>query len=260
MTDKLEKIRINLAPLFFQQHELEKRVEGFREGLAKTQQELAEYNARLRTQLCERLEKGETTGSLLQDEVIRLFGLSKTAADRILGWNDRLMKSAGTELLIAISYATRFRFGGTVSPEDYITSYGHMLGILSGAALELARGENDEILLTIPFARYVQSGFGDSLRETSVKPHEGALVLKRSFVQPDALSILRHIAFADAPRDSATFMEIPSEYEAKNIGAWLGEEITEEAIAKAGMRVGLNASRSCLRKSTREERLRGENI
>jgi hypothetical protein len=156
------KETISLDSLFKQQEALKKKVEEAEKTLAGQNAGLRAFNDATKKQFARELLSDKTTGDPLTDEIVRWFGLDKNAIDKILAFNESLIK--GKEILIAVSRQECIRhvmFSRPGCENEYATFTGYIYGLLSGEGLVIKQdgGKSRHTKITLPLKRYVKWNF-----------------------------------------------------------------------------------------------------
>src|ERR1035437_1178218 len=122
-----------LEQFFVQQRALENQVKKAEVALNKRNNDLRKFNEDIKKEIIRELSSDQTTGDPLTDEIVRWFGLDKPKIDKILAFNESLIK--GKEILIAVprSECTKHVMFPTESCQnEYSTFVGYIYGIPSG--------------------------------------------------------------------------------------------------------------------------------
>lgn len=177
-----ENKKIELEDFFLKQSGLQRDIGEAMQKVNVAQTMLSAFNEDAKTALIESLGLGYSTGDPLRDEVLQIFGLDKEILDKVVAFNDRLIKSRGKEMIAVFPYRQRIRFGGPGDKResDYANCEGYVFGVLSGERLKLTRsGENrwDDLKAMIPFDRHVVWGFNGNRTTGALRPKIGVVTL-----------------------------------------------------------------------------------
>ncbi len=118
---------LDIAHLFALQAGYAKKIQVAESALGIAQAKLCAFNQRTRKKLGKLIGAGASTGDPLRDEALLAFGLDEVVLERLMSFNDRLVKAKGKEFLLV--------FSGTVQPGRII-----YFGILSGERLRIECG------------------------------------------------------------------------------------------------------------------------
>jgi len=194
--------------------------------------------------IAKRLAAGETTGELLQDELILWGGLDdKDGFDKFLAFDQKLIAAKDQELLLVCRYPLPDFPNGFRGEKDILFNWGYVFGVLSGERLRIPNAPRDPFFL--PFERHFLWGWkGERGSGLTVN---GPLELM-SFIEPSVC------AFSDwvigKNKTAKPSLEDCGE-EITRMFILIGDEINPERISKTGcplspnelgtVRKGLNA-------------------
>lgn len=182
---------IDMDAVFREQAAMETDIARINASLDQEKGRLMTWNANAKDRLTESIKAGGSTGDSLQDEIIQCFGLDKKMIDQLLAFSKSLVEAKGTELMIAISYQKHVFFGGCFGggdrDSDFVTSWGHIFGTLSGERLKLSP---EKLSMTIPFSRYLLRGFEhEEDRASTTEP----LTIINGALEPSTFTMLTGI-------------------------------------------------------------------
>lgn len=115
-------------------------VEAVQKSIAFKEKDLTRLKTELtaRTKLLQdEIEKGGTTGDLLRDKVIRVYGLNDKLTEQYQALQNRLVGKRGQLVMVSYETEMRERFGGTVRESDFRHERRVRLGVLCSETLLL---------------------------------------------------------------------------------------------------------------------------
>ena len=183
--------------------------------------------------IAKRLAAGETTGELLQDELILWGGLDdKDGFDKFLAFDQKLIAAKDQELLLICRHSIPDFPNDLEGRSDPLSNWGYVFGVLSGERLRIPDAPRDPIFL--PFERHFLWGWrGERGSGLTVA---GPLELM-TFIEPSVS------AFSDwvlgKGQTTIPSMEDLDQRQTKMF-IFVGAEITEEALRGTGSRLTLD--------------------
>ncbi len=246
---------IDLVSLFSKQAAIERRVQKISDDLAKEKGRLMTFNTKAKENITKALIAGKTAGVPLLNELIQCFGLDKTVIEKIMAFNGKLMSAKGSELLIAISYQKRIRFGGPgdLSDNDFMTCWGYVFGTLSGERLTF---DPTSLSMTIPFSRHILHGFEHG------KDHEstvGPIIISNHGLEPSTFTIL-HWLMKEHFETGLTRPIDGLRGTGHQVVILVGDEISYKGLNKTGCMLNLEDLKKRLLIATPQEKGRGDGI
>jgi hypothetical protein len=242
--------KIELEPWFEKQDSFKKEVTRAKEALEVAEQKLAEFDVEAKKLLIVQLGNGFSTGNILTDEIIEIFGLDKNVIKKFLSFNDRLIKAQGQEMLIVFPYRHRIRFGGPgdTRESDWQNCKGYIFGVLSGESLEFVKmGKNIlDVQIALPFERYLSWGFWNDDSVSDLRPLYGPKVLDNfslvSLNKPSAMPVIGKILG----------------FENMEVSVFIGSEVDQQKYLEPFLEI--TNIRKALHAATPEEQVAGSNI
>lgn len=235
-----EKKTVDLQAFFAEQDEIARKIAVAEQVVVELKTDLQTAKSTAQEKIVALLGNGGTTGNLLHDEIVRELGVDRDAINRISAFSDRLVQAKGAELLIAVSYQKRMRFGGPgdTRPDDYMTCWGYIFGKLSGERLELTHDPKAVIrgqVITLPFERYLQGGFEHMSENEADVRIDGKLSISTYSFASDLTSLAEYIIFGH------TIVGIEFEYagQKNEVLVYIGDEVNEHNLLKVQLRIGL---------------------
>jgi len=187
------KKKIDLALIHVQERALEKKVREAEQALVERQRQLRLFKEEVKKETAGQLASGQTTGDPLIDEIIPLLGIEKTTIDKILAFNESIIRAK--EILIAVprrECTKHVMFPTESCQNEYSTFVGYIYGIPSGRRIKLELDEKASFIaysVILPLKKYVKWDFGRDDIET---PTEGPLIVDGSMfcsLNPDKLIV-----------------------------------------------------------------------
>jgi hypothetical protein len=145
------------------------------------------------------LNQGATTGDLVKDTLIRIYGLDQVRIQKIIAFADLLMQSGNKEILISTTYHRLKIANETGRQSSLVTS--HIFGILSGARLELQQKEHESFIdyvLSIPFTVWVRWDDSEVPNEHTAINVGPLKIHQAGLAEPNSKSMLEAIADAES--------------------------------------------------------------
>jgi len=257
------KETIDLALIHVQESALEKEVRKAEQALVERQRQLRLFKEEVKKETVSQLASGQTTGDPFIDEIIPLLGIEKATIDKIIAFNEALVK--GKEILIAVPQRVctkHVMFPRPGCENEYVTEWGYIFGTLSGERLvfkQKATKSTPRTEITLPLKRYLTWGFENSQREDIKTPVEGPLIIDwiifGVFDPNDLLfSVIKGNELTGMPNMSGVSLEVP-----KVIidGKILGDEKNSE---DGRILLALEHGRKNINFATPDEKLAGAHI